>query len=730
MSERIVTVSSDRGVGSLRDTLQAAQPGDTIRFAANLANQTLSLDSSLEIAKTLTLDGSDAPGLTLSGNNTHRVLHVTGVGTNFTLRSLVVANGRAIQGEGGGLRAASDTTLTIENAEFRNNTAESVGGGAIYTSERSHLTITHSRFLNNDATPANSEHAGGAILIWSESQLTVRNSEFIGNRGTNGGAINNLLSQLTLENSIFRDNTSSNYGGAIYTDGASINTDSTPGAIVIRNSRFENNQGAGQGGGLFLFAYPPDTISIENSVIAHNQVLANAAGESLGGGLRVGNGKLSIRNTAIVGNQALQQGGGLWIGEQAPATIANTLFADNQAVDAAGTQGLGGAILFANGTHPVALTNTTFANNKAGFQGGTFWGGGDRVTLTNSLVVGSVGNNPWNNKQHTGVEFGDGGGNFQFPAKNPNDPSDVNVTNTVTIADPLLEPLQLSPQGIPVISLRAGSPAINSGIPVAEITDDLRGLPRTDGAIDSGAIEFGTVAPTPLTDHADTVVLTGSHDLADALGGNDTVAGLEGNDTLSGSAGDDLLFGNVGDDWLLGGTGNDVLLAGRDADWLFGNAGEDVLYGNVGEDRLFGGRQNDRLYGGQDNDILFGNLGIDTLSGDLGDDTLFGGQENDTLLGGMGNDVLGGDLGNDVLFGGDGGDRFVVQAQRGSDIVADFRVGEDKLLLQGGLSFGDFQAIAQDNDTLIRLVSTGELLVTLRNVPPSQISPTQVEIGS
>jgi predicted outer membrane repeat protein len=698
MANLLVTSALDRGVGSLREMLQQAQPGDTIHFAADLARQTISLDSSLELDKNLTLDGSDAPGLTLSGNNRHRVLDVTGRGTAVTLRSLTIADGRAVNGEGGGLRSGLEAVVNLENSEFRNNVAEATGGGAIYSGYRSRLTVNDSRFVGNDATAARNEHAGGAILIWSESELTVRNSEFTDNRGAYGGAINNLLSQLTIENSIFRDNRSDNYGGAIYTDGASANDGSSSGMISIRNSQFEGNQGAGQGGGLFVFVYPPDRVVIEDSVIANNRVIPNSAGQALGGGLRIGNGEFTLRDTAIAGNVAEQQGGGLWIGEQAPGAIINTLFAENRAESASGTQGLGGAILFSNGSNPVEITNSTFADNHAGFQGGAFWGGGTHVTLTNTIVEGSTGNNPWNNKQHTGFVFRDGGGNFQFPPKNPDDSTDVNVTNSVTIADPLLEPLQRNAAGIPVVMLQSGSPAIDAGVSVSGLTEDLRGALR-DGAIDSGAFEFGATDPVTspvtfiFTEGPDEIAMTDGDDLGDALAGNDMIIGLGGDDTLAGGAGNDVLAGNTGNDILAGGDGDD------------------------------------RLFGGQDADLLFGNRGNDRLLGDRGNDTLYGGQGADTLLGGDGDDVLSGDVGDDVLIGGEGADRFVLQAGRGHDIVEDFEVDRDRLLLQGGLSFESLQLLADGNDTQVRVAATGEVLATLRGIIPEAIGAAQWELG-
>src|SRR5205823_6146921 len=87
-----VTNNSDTGVsgdGSLRGEIAAAASGDTIIFAAALAGQTITLTttgdasvgaSALAIANTLTIDGSAAPGLAVSGNNARRIFVVPATG--------------------------------------------------------------------------------------------------------------------------------------------------------------------------------------------------------------------------------------------------------------------------------------------------------------------------------------------------------------------------------------------------------------------------------------------------------------------------------------------------------------------------------------------------------------------------------------------------------------------------------------------------------------------------
>jgi hypothetical protein len=82
----IITVTSiaDSGSGSLREAIATAQAGDTIQFDSSLANQTISLTSGqLNINKNLIVDGANASGLTISGNNATRIFRVNQAGTVF-----------------------------------------------------------------------------------------------------------------------------------------------------------------------------------------------------------------------------------------------------------------------------------------------------------------------------------------------------------------------------------------------------------------------------------------------------------------------------------------------------------------------------------------------------------------------------------------------------------------------------------------------------------------------
>ncbi|GAB4296963.1 MAG: hypothetical protein Fur0025_34800 [Oscillatoriaceae cyanobacterium] len=783
-----VTTNSDSGVGSLREAISTAQPGDIITFASSLANQTITLSSQLAIDKNLIIDGAASAGLTLSGNNATRVIDVRQDASfnpvDFTIKNLMIANGKTTQtgedGAGGGIRTASRTKLTVDNVEFRNNVAGGEGGGAIFAGYRSDNTIINSRFDNNDGTTGNSERGGGAIAVKSESKTTVTESVFTNNKGINGGAINTVLGALTVEKSQFINNDSTpgassqdtrGYGGAIYTDGASaLTNDTIGGEITIRTSRFEGNKGSGQGGGLFLYVYPPDKVIIEDSTIINNQVITSPNGDALGGGLRHGNGELIINNTTFANNLAASQGGGLWVGETSPITINNSTFVGNKAESADGTGGLGGAITLANGNNPTNINQTTIANNYAGFQGGGFWGGGSNTTLTNTLVADNIANNGGNNwdiKNHTQNQFNDGGGNVQYPAANPNDSQDVNVTAQVAIANPQLS--AFTDNGTAVQTpLVANNPAITAGaiatgstdtIPIAPgdllltpVSGDLSGtvainLAWSDNSnnetgfqiqrspdnltwqvIQTTAADIATYTDTGLNPNTQyyyrisaintagnspTIVANTTTLAANNPNPNPDTSGngsINLNSSVPALPPKSLDSGNNTVNFSLENTPSPfnsvaITLSGSEGnDTLISIDVGEELQGLGGDDFLQGLGGNDNLLGGNGNDLLHGNTGGDLLDGGTGTDTLFGGKENDWLQGGDGDDFLSGNRGNDSLIGGIGNDTLYGGKEN------DFLTGGDgNDFLSGDL--GDDTLLGGDGSDIFMLKAAGKVTV-------------------
>jgi hypothetical protein len=505
---RTITVSNnnDSGPGSLRNAIASAAGGDTIQFASSLASQTITLTSGqLFINKNLTIEAGNARQLTISGNNSSRVI-LTEHGTNVTLKNLIIANGRVsgtsesspATSSGGGIQTGNRSTLTLENCQVNNNVAGF--GGGLYTGNRSTTTLINSKFSGNDGSLGiNSERGGGAITTRSGGTLTIRNSEFTNNKGTFGGAINNLLGSMTIENSKFTRNVATTgVGGGVYVDGAnSSGPNGLPGPvggnIIIRNSLFEANTAGEAGGAAYLFGYAPDRMLLENSHFINNRAVAQG---SAGGGVRQGNADLTVINCFFGNNTAQSHGGGLWLGENGNANISNSTFSGNWA----GNVG-GGMLVDRRDSYSTNIVNSTFANNIAeGYSGGigVFKDPvNSPITVRSSIFDRNSANNPHKTRQHTGWELINGGNNIQFPRKlTPDWARDSNATANIMIADPLLGPVQYI-NGMFVRHPLPGSPATRIRSGAIALTPSRALLPGNNGSATGSSESFAEVTLAP-----------------------------------------------------------------------------------------------------------------------------------------------------------------------------------------------------------------------------------------
>ena len=182
--------------------------------------------------------------------------------------------------------------------------------------------------------------------------------------------------------------------------------------------------------------------------------------------------------------------------------------------------------------------------------------------------------------------------------------------------------------------------------------------------------EVALYAPEELGVHG------GHHsDNSDSLiGGTDAGEGLFGTDNS------DRLNGFDGDDWILGGLGDDSIWGSHGNDWI---RGDDDNFSEGGDDMLYGGPGNDLIYGHG------------------GSDRLFGGTEDDRLVAGEGDDLLRGGLGHDILTGDEGKDSFVIAAGEGTDIITDFEIEFDTLVLYGGITADTISINPLDNNTAL-----------------------------
>jgi hypothetical protein len=355
-----VTSIADKGAGSLRADIAAAQDGDTIVFAPGLVGKTITLNSEFLINKNLNIAGPGAGQLTVSGNNGSRVFEVA-QGMQVTLSGLTISKGFATNGAGilvdtGAVLALSDSTLssnsasksqkyvgnfgggidnygtaTVSNCTLTNNTSLG-GGGGIYN----HATLT----VNNNSIVSGNSDVGIANL----GMATISGSTLSGN--SNAAVYNFGGATVTVDDCLVSGNTS-DYGGGIFNGGAA----------TLSNSTLSGNVASTYGGGVYSSGRS-GTLNMSGCTLFGNSSTFNS-----GGGIYISAGKATISNCTLSDNSAANYGGGISIslfgGLGATLTITGSTLTGNSARDGGGIYiGSGGTVYLDAFTVANLLNNT------------------------------------------------------------------------------------------------------------------------------------------------------------------------------------------------------------------------------------------------------------------------------------------------------------------------------------------------------------------------------------
>lgn len=266
---------------------------------------------------------------------------------------------------------------------------------------------------------------------------------------------------------------------------------------------------------------------------------------------------------------------------------------------------------------------------------------------------------------------------------------------------------------------------------------------------------------------ADFLVGGGGDDLLNGRLGNDSFIGGAGNDTIFGGAGNDTAIFNIatdGMDRVNLGTGLDTVnvsgaaqirltftsaevgngvatdsntMANQDGGLAVRMQAEGILDFLVGEtsrfddegirfvaasgvtfdvrDLVSGTARGDAFsvaeLGTSARDVI--NRSSETVAyyvnAGAGDDIVLGGAGADFLVGGAGNDRLNGGTGDNTLLGGTGNDVFIYTEASGSQAIADFVYGTDKIDLRAfDIRFADVTASVEGDRTLLSIDTNGD----------------------
>ena len=333
----------------------------------------------LDIADSLTIDGSsvggviitgdaDADDITVSGsyitdvaasfggtigafddllNDNSRVLNFTVFAGSLTLTDLTITGGRATQN-------------TASNDEFSDYGA----GGGIHAYFGGYLTLNNSTVSGNSTTGGNRSDGGGIFNGFAGS-TSLTDSVVSGNSTSNNASGGGIFGgYITLTNTIVTGNSTGEFGSEIQNgDGGGIFNAS--GNITLIDSIVSGNR-SNRGGGVFA---PIGDLTLTNST-----VIGNRSGDG-GGGINAYGGNVSLTDSAVSGNVAGRSGGGIAADN---VTSTNSRVSDN-------TSGFGGGGISAN---DVSLINSTVSRNVAAYSGGGI--SSRSVSLTGSTVSGNT----------------------------------------------------------------------------------------------------------------------------------------------------------------------------------------------------------------------------------------------------------------------------------------------------------------------------------------------------
>ena len=388
-----------------------------------------------------------------------------------------IINGNQTGGGGGGAAVFQYAKCTLMNGSIDDNVA-GFGGGAYMAGppgpSSSPSSIEGTPFDGPAPVPPNPTGSSPTPAMVAARQvgptppeINVISSTVDNNQATtfDAGGLCALGGTLTVTNSVVSNNQAAGKAGGVNAEfGAVVN---------VTGSDIIDNTAAGPGGGLWL---EPGTTVLDQLFISGNTTGVN------GGGLSALQ-NVTLSNSTVSDNTAVNIGGGVVGGFTGPFTVSNSTISGNTAADGGGFGGFG----------PATLTNVTITGNSATTQGGgaRIQNAVGLVTLTNTLFSANPGPAGDQNCFVVGAgTFLSGGGNLSDDATCGALTLPTDQTSTPAGLDPIL-----ADNGGPTLThaLLPGSAAIDAGVAGGPAADQ-RGSDR-DAMPDVGAYEADATPP-------------------------------------------------------------------------------------------------------------------------------------------------------------------------------------------------------------------------------------------
>jgi hypothetical protein len=485
----LLVLEDRRLLTSFFDVFSAADDGSTgtLRWAVGQANSTsgaVEIDFTLNTPATITLTQGQ-----LELTNTTGSISIVGPGAGLVSVSGNHAS-RVFQVDKGVTATISGLTIADGNEPFGVGSYSGYGGGLV---NRGTTTLNACKIVGNNAGVG----GGGVSNYGRYDSLALTDCTITGNSGGEGGGIgSNFFDSVTLTDCTISGNSGAEGGGLFVQSTGTVN-----------GCTFAGNTASQIGGG----AYSHEGIlSINNSLLSGNSAL-NAGGAGMVGGTA------TLTGCTVSGNSAVA-GGGL-VNELGSLTMISSTVSGNTGGD--GT-------LINSYLSQTTLTACTVSSNIGANYSGLINKPTGTIALTDTIVAGNTANGAPSDiggSNAAGVTgsynlVGTGGSGGLLA-------SDHNILN---VSDPDLGPLGTYGGPTPTVPLLAGSAAIGTGTAVPGVTADQRGFPL-DSPPDIGAFQVQSITEPLVVDSTGdgtgvapgALGLRGAIGLANLLGGDQTI---------------------------------------------------------------------------------------------------------------------------------------------------------------------------------------------------------------
>ena len=347
----------------------------SVPTGANLTLQNVTIDGGADTAAKLT---SDEAAIRIEG------------GTAVLNAGAVIQNNNHVSTEdnpylhaskpryynmGGGIAVYGGTLTMNEGSEVKNN------------------AVTNTNYAKGDGK-GNSDSLGGGVAIYENGVFIMNGGEISGNSAAvndgEGRAFGGGVGLMTRGENAEVSNTPDDYKIAFHMDGGTIS----------------NNSAANGGGGIYGGVDQGDNESHRHTHL--DMTVASTICENTsytgGGGIQVGSADLEIKDGADISSNTAVSGGGLQVGSASYFTMSGGAVSNNTA--SGNKNAYGGGIYFsANKNSQLSITGGEIRNNSAAGSGGGIQIGTD---LTASIANCTIQGNSCGNQESSTVASGGG----------------------------------------------------------------------------------------------------------------------------------------------------------------------------------------------------------------------------------------------------------------------------------------------------------------------------------